>query len=362
MTATGWRPRSTWVERGWPSFVHAAALIALLASPRLARACDLCAIYTSTEGREMQTGLRLGVAEQYTDFGTLKLNSETVPNPFGEFLHSSITQVFAGYQFLPRAGAQLNLPVIVRSFQRVQSGGIEDGTVDGIGDLSLIGNVHALSYVDTVSVAHLIFFGGLKFPTGDPALLSEEVDPPPCIPFPDPTSCGGRLVRLPVGSRPHHQTGPPSGIHGHDLALGSGSVDGIVGAQAFGSWQRAYATAAVQYIARTVGAFGYQYANDLLFETGPGAYLLLGDDWFGEAYALGAQVVFSGETKGNDTIDGTKEDDTAVTALYLGPAVQFTWGTHLSTEIGADLPVLQHNTGLQSVPDYRLRGGITWRF
>ena len=310
----------------------------------------------------METGFRFGVGQQYTDFGTLKLNGETVSNPAGEFLHSSITQLFAGYNFHPRAGLQVNLPIIVRSFQRVQTGGVQDGTVDGIGDMSLIGNFRALSYVDTVRVAHLVLIGGLKFPTGDPALLSEELDPPTCIHFPDPATCGSRFVRLPGGVQPHHTSEAPSGVHGHDLALGSGSVDGIVGAQAFGSWQRAFATAGVQYIARTVGAFGYQYANDLLFETGPGAYLLLGDNWLGQAYALGAQAVFSGETKGNDTLDGVKEGDTAITALYLGPAFDFTWGTHLAAEIGADLPVLQHNTGLQAVPDYRLRGGITWRF
>ena len=85
----------------------------------------------------------------------------------------------------------------------------------------------------------------------------------------------------------------------------------------------------MQYLARTVGAFGYQYANDLLFETGPGVYLLLGDNWLGAPYAFGAQVLFSGETKGTDTLDGQRVGDTAITALYLGPAFRFTWGIHL---------------------------------
>jgi hypothetical protein len=162
--------------------------------------------------------------------------------------------------------------------------------------------------------------------------------------------------------RPHHSATVQSGIHGHDIALGSGSVDGIVGAQVFATWRRAFATAAVQYVARTVGAFGYQYANDLLWETGPGAYLLLGDDLYGAPYTFGAQVVFSGETKGTDTLKGMTEPDTGITALYLGPALRFTWGVHLAAEIGADLPVLQNTTQLQIVPDYRLRGGVSWRF
>lgn len=357
------QPASVGCRRG--TIVRAAALVALLIEPRLARACDLCAIYTTTEGREAQTGPRLGIGEQYTDFGTLKNNGETFPNPFGEFLRSSITQVFAGYNFFPRVGVQLNLPIIVRSYRRVLQAGVMDGSVSGIGDMSLIANVRALSYFDTARVAQLVLIGGLKFPTGDPAFLSEEVPPPPCIRFPDPTICnpqGARLARLPVGIRPRHTTGPPSGIGGHDLTLGTGSVDGIVGAQAFGAWRRLYATAGIQYVARTVGAFDYQFANDLLFETGPGAYLLLGDNFLGDAYALGAQIVFSGETKGTDSIQGQTVTDTGITALYLGPSFRFTWGIHLAAEITADLPVLQNNTALQIVPDYRLRGGISWRF
>lgn len=345
--------------------MRAAAIAALLGAPRLAGACDLCAIYTTTEEREAQTGPRFGVAEQYTDFGTLKLNGEPFPNPSGEFLHSSITQVLAGYNFLPWVGAQLNLPIIVRSYRRVLQSGVMNGSVSGIGDMSLIGNVRPFTYVDTRRLAQLVLIGGLKFPTGDPAFLKEEVPAAPCIRFPDPTICNpqpGSLIALPVTIRPRHTTGPPSGIGGHDLALGTGSVDGIVAAQAYGAWRRLFATAGVQYVARTVGAFGYQFANDLLFETGPGLYLLLGDNFLGDAYALGSQVVFSGETKGTDSVQGQKVSDTGITALYLGPSVRFTWGIHLAAEITADLPVLQNNTALQIVPNYRLRGGISWRF
>lgn len=352
------------LRRRHASIVRAAAIAALLAVPRLAAACDLCAIYTTGEVREDRVGPRLGVAEQYTYFATWKDNGETVPNP-GERLRSSITQVFAGYNFHPQIGLQLNLPIISRTFRRLEATGFVDGDETGIGDMSLLAIGKPLSWIDTERVAHLILFGGLKFPTGNPDALEEEVQPPPCNPFPDPAQCqrSHLRMRLPADVRPHHNGGgPPSGIHGHDLALGSGSVDGIVGAQAFGSWRRLFATASVQYLARTVGAFDYQYANDLLFETGPGAYLLLGDNLFGAPYAFGAQVLFSGETKGTDTIDGESEPDTGITALYLGPAFRFTWGLHLGFDIEADLPVLQNTTNLQIVPDYRLRGGISWRF
>jgi hypothetical protein len=146
-------------------------------------------------------------------------------------------------------------------------------------------------------------------------------------------------------------------LHGHDLTLGSGSFDGIVGGQIFWSWRRLFVSGALQYAARTEGAFQYQFANDLSWVGGPGFYALLAHD-----YSLGLQAVLSGETKGNDTQQGRKTNDTAITALYVGPGMNLTWRTSLSTEIALDLPVIQHNTSLQLVPDLRVRAGLTWRF
>jgi len=51
-----------------------------------------------------------------------------------------------------------------------------------------------------------------------------------------------------------------------------------------------------------------------------------------------------------------------VTAVYLGPQLSFTWTSKLSAQLGADLPVSIDNTALQTVPDYRVRGGLTWHF
>ena len=62
-----------------------------------------------------------------------------VDNPSGQYMDSSISQVFAGYNFNPHIGLQFDLPVIYRSYKRPDgAGGIERGTVAGIGDGSLL--------------------------------------------------------------------------------------------------------------------------------------------------------------------------------------------------------------------------------
>src|SRR5437763_12078516 len=170
-------------------------------------ACDLCAIYAATQARgEIGAGFFTGVAEQFTHFGTVQVQGEEVPNPSGQYLDSSISQTFVGYNFNDRFGIQFNLPVIYRSFKRPdEMGGIERGTESGIGDISLLGNFIAYQHLGDNSTLNWNLLGGIKFPTGSTDRIKEEFNE----------------VEEPVG--------PVSGIHGHDLTLGTGSYDGIMG-------------------------------------------------------------------------------------------------------------------------------------
>jgi hypothetical protein len=233
----------------------------------------------------------------------------------------------------------------------------------------------AYSAVSENTVFRLTLFGGLELPSGDSSRLREEAEEghggtadghhhtadehglaaPYENPFVDPKS----LRFFPE----HNETADfESGVHGHDLALGSGSVDGILGFHLFSSWRQIFFAGSLQYLLRSEGDFDYQYANDLLWSGGPGMFVLLGHDLWRRDFSLAWQAVLSGETKGKDELDGDDLDDTSITSLYIGPGFTFTWGTSLSADIVADLPVLQNNSSLQIVPDYRLRGGITWRF
>ena len=113
----------------------------------------------------------------------------------------------------------------------------------------------------------------------------------------------------------------------------------------------------MQYAIRTEGAYGYQFANDWTWFGGPGVYLLLGDE-----NTLSRQAVVSGESKGQDTISGMATDDTAITIVYLGPQLNYTWSSKLSAHVGVDFPVSIAASGDQLVPNYRVRAAVTWRF
>lgn len=298
-------------------------------------ACDLCAIYRSMEAKSSGKGFNVGVFEQFTHFGTLQLDGRKVADPANQKLDSSITQFILGYQLNDKFGLQLNLPYINRSFRRADgNGGIDKGTESGPGDMSLIGHYRAYQYLSEDTVFALDLIGGVKFPTGSTSRIREELAEE------EPTPGA-----------------PESGIHGHDLALGSGSYDGIVGSAFFGRWQRLYVTGGITYTIRSRGDFGYQYANDLTWNIKPGGYL-----WLTHENTLGLQLAVSGEDKGKDNLAGVKAEDTGMTSVFIGPELSYTWHEHLSAELGAEFPVVSNNTALQLVPDYRIKAAVTWRF
>jgi hypothetical protein len=285
-------------------------------------ACDLCSVYYASEAQGGGKGFFGGVASQFTEFGTLQNDSREISGN-GEYIDSLVSQIFGGYNFNKYIGVQLNVPIIYR--------GYGDNTMHhneaGIGDVSLVGNLRLYQKSTDDFTFGWTALGGIKFPTGDSSKLNT----------PD--------------------SALPAGIGGHDIALGSGSFDGLVGTGFSARWKRIFLNAGMQYAIRTEGDFQHQYANDWTWSGGPGFYAVMNDDC-----TLALQAVVSGESKGKDTFDDVPDDDSAETIVYLGPQISLTWSDNLSAQIGADLPVSIDNTGEQVVPDFRVHAAVTWRF
>ena len=324
------------------------------------RACDLCGCYTpqiearpdAADPAAFDKHIYFAIAEQFTHFGTLQLEGEELDNPTGQYLDSSIAQLVAGYGFNSRFALQINAPVIYRSFERPEGFAIDRGTESGLGDISVLGkflayhhesggtaalkfddpkNPHFESH-DADFTFSALLIGGVKFPTGDTSRLKEEFDE----------------IELPGA--------PPSGIHGHDLALGTGSYDGILGGQISLRYKSFFFQADTQFTLRGAGAHQYDFANDISWSAGPGFYFVRNPQTI-----VGVQFVVSGEHKDLDRFRGQPVEDTGITSVFLGPRLVVSHGK-LTGEIAVDLPVSIDNTALQIVPDYRLRGSFGIRF
>lgn len=304
-----------------------AVLMAACAQPVLA--CDFCAVYAATEAQgNSGKGFFAGLATQYTYFDTFQSDGRNQPNPDAEHINSLISQAFIGYNFNDRFGLQFNLPVIYREWSALpEGGGRVHGSETGLGDALLLGNIRLYRHRTTDFTFNWNGLAGVKFPTGNSHFLKPALDD------------------------------IAAGIGGHDLALGSGSYDGVIGTDIFLRRGKFFATAGTQYHIRSEGTFGYQYANELSWTGGPGVYLALKED-----YTLSLQALVSGEYKKEDTIHGVALDDSAITSVFVGPEINFTWSSELSAEVGADLPVSITSSGEQIVPTFRIHAAVTWRF
>ena len=336
-------------------------LFSLTATCLTSRACDLCGCYTpqleAMPGMESHplfpalAGWYAAVGEQFTRFATVQVNGREVSNPAGQYENSSITQLVAGYSINDRFALQLNIPLIYREFKRPEGFAIDRGTESGLGDVSLLLKTVALHYSSPARrtfevegknpiaieqepdfTASAVLLTGLKFPTGDSSRLEEEF----------------HEVVIPGA--------PVSGSHVHDLTLGTGSYDGIFGEHTSLRYKNVFLETNVQFILRGDGTHQYHFANDLGCSGGPGYYFVRQRDTI-----IGLQFDVTGEYKDVDRFRGKKAEDTGITSTFVGPRIVASRG-RWSAEIAAEFPVSIDNTALQVVPDYRLRGGISFHF
>ncbi len=292
-----------------------------------------------------------GLGEQFTRFATVQIDGREVANPTGQYENSWITQLVAGYEINSRFALQLNIPIIYREFKRPEGFAIDRGTESGLGDVSVLLKTVFFHYTfpvrrtfefggkNLIAVEHesdftvsAVLLTGLKFPTGSTSRLKEEF----------------HEIEAPGA--------PPSGIHCQDLTPGTGSYDGIFGEQNSLRYRNVFVETNVQFTLRGDGAHQYHFANDLTWSGGPGYYFVRNRDTI-----VGLQFEASGEYKNVDWFRGKRAEDTGINSVFLGPRVVASRG-RLSAEVAAELPVLIDNTALQVVPDYRLRGGISFHF
>jgi hypothetical protein len=343
---------------------------ACLLPPVAMLGCDLCGCYTpqlmatsvvdpnaaldpqADAKRSWPDGFYVAVAEQFTHFGTVQLDGREVANPTGQYLDSSITQIVAGYSINSRFAIQLNAPFIYRAFERPEGFAIDRGTESGLGDVSVLakfvpfqiergGTAHP-DFTDAKSprmvttepdfIASVVLISGVKFPTGDTDRLKEEFNE---------TIIPGA---------------PESGIHGHDLSLGTGSYDGIFGGQTSLRYREFFFQADAQFALRGEGAHTFEPANDISWSGGPGYYIVRN-----KRAIVGVQFVVSGEHKDLDRFGGKPMEDSGITSVFVGPRLIASIG-RASGEVGVDIPVMIDNTALQTVPDYRIRAGFALRF
>jgi hypothetical protein len=328
-----------------------------------ASACDVCALYSVVQVESpVQNAFRLSLAEQFTALDRIQTEGHYTENTYNQFLKSSVTQVSGQYDLSNATSLQLVLPVVSRTWRRIEDEKVQRGSDAGIGDITLLAHYVPVNYANGDLLARLRLFGGVELPTGDAHYLGEESAPGHHGDEGD--SHGGSHEEMGHHgfTQKHngvvHAPQSANAVHGHDITLGSGSWDFPLGAGLYTQWKRFIWQTDAQYTIRTQGAFDYTFANDWAWATAVGHYLYLEDH---------AQVAFrarlSGQYKGYDTgSGGVRYDDTAYNGVFLGPELTAMATTKWLAVLGYDLPINVNNSETQITPSYRIRAALTYRF
>lgn len=346
------------------SMRHVAALaLSCLVGAGSAQACDVCGIYSAMQFENpIEGSFRLGASEQFTYLDKIQRDGHYVENVDHQFLKSSVTQVLGQYDLNNSTAFQLVLPVLSRDYRRIQDGEPVTGSTSGIGDISLIAHYVPLQYAEGRNLLRFRVFGGVELPTGDAHLLGEEAVPHVEAPTDEEETDSHDDEGMSHHSLKHggvdHHTGAVNAIHGHDLALGSGSWDFPFGTGFIAQRGNYVAQADAQYTIRTEGAYSYQYANDWVWSTSVGRYLWVTDD---SQVSLRARL--SGQYKGKDTGKGGVEyPDTAFNGKFIGPELTALFNQAWLGVLGWDVPLDVGNSDLQITPSWRIRAALTYRF
>lgn len=372
-----------------PKFLFSALALLLLLLPVAANAsCDLCAVYVAQQVNTFHPGeLTLGTAQQFTSSGRLQTNGDKIDDPANQFMNSSTTQIFSRFDLADSFAIQANIPFINRDFRRAIEGGTESGSFSGLGDISLLGLYAPVHLEDGGNLLRITLTGGVKIPTGSYSRLREElggghnhgggghddtdIDEEHGQEHHDEhemTEENSNHSQHSMDSDHEMQTktlfrhggtkhSPTSGVHGHGLALGTGSWDVIAGSNLFARYGKWLTAGSAQYTFRNTGSHGYRYGDDFLWDLGFGRYLLLD-----EQRSIAVRFNILGEVKGYDTISGVDGRDSGLTSLFLGPEINFTTGNNIFGLLALDIPTVMNNTETGVVADYRIRLSVMYRF
>lgn len=301
-------------------------------------ACDPCGLHSSVQVPGVMNSLRttglqpgaftLGAQQQVSTFNIRGENGLRTTETDLELIKTlSATQLSLGYNLSDTFATQINLPFIVRNYDRFERYQRINETEAGFGDMSLTGTYSPYSYTDVESRFFIAALGGIKTPTGDPGSLKRIANE-------DPATADSR-------------------IQGRGLTLGTGSFDIPLGIVSYGRIGRLVAFTTAQYTVRGEGAADYRFANDLVWSVAPGYLFVIGED-----ESLSVSALVSGENKGDDRLNGERLSRTSSNNTYVGAEIFYAVNTKGSLQLALEVPVAINVGGAAVEPEIRGRVGV----
>jgi hypothetical protein len=299
----------------------------------LAQDCDECAVASYlqsgfTPDAEQHAAFQFNYRYRHEAYNG---NSKENDAP-DEKLADSIFNLFYSARVLEPLFLDVNLPFTSKAYTERPDNTYASDRDTALGDMSMLMTLQPYAMADKYGTADWRVRAGVKLPTGDADQLNNY----------------NAVQAIDNGG---------SNIYSYDRAIGSGSLDWIVGSSFFLREDRFLGFADAQYIGRSTGENDFRFGDKVTVHVTPG-YVFFERAKNSFAFLVDSSYTFVGESD----FDGTEVPTTGESSFYMGPRVLATFNKTLSAYVGASLPLYHDMNGTQLATDYQVIASIMGAF
>lgn len=330
--------RSGFVVKGFA--VVLALNAALLVHRAQAQDCDSCVANNYLQSALLyEQANHLGLQLQYDYRHTMLTGSADTPNAADEKVATTLVNLYYSQRLIEGTTLDVYLPFESKAYTARPNYTYDSGRDSGLGDMSLVATQQLFHGVAERRLVDWRVRAGVILPTGDASQLDN---------YPD------GLVKPGDSDGPVY---PTSGIYPYDRALGSGSVDWVIGSSYVARYEDFFGVIDGQYIGRTTGENDFTRGNTVTLHVKPGYIFSYaqGNEFsvmLDAAYRYDAQSEYAGVTV----------DNSGQTEFLIGPQVMANFRGRISATVGVNLPIYQTTEGTQLASDYQILASVMTGF
>lgn len=314
-------------------------LIGVGVSTCIAQDCDRCVAANYLQSAFLQgVPNHIGLQLSYDYRHTMLSGSSDTPNAADEKIASTIVNLYYSHSIFEGTTLDLYLPFESQAYTARPNYTYDSGRDSNLGDLSLVLTQQIFSGLQGRKMVDWRIRGGVILPTGDSSQLKNY---PGGVIKPDPNG--------PVY--------PTSALYPYDRALGSGSVDWIVGSSYVVRYEDFFGLVDAQFIGRTVGENDFTFGNTATAHVTPGYIFSYAR---GNEFSVLLDAAYRYDAQAEQ--DGVTVNDSGRTAFTMGPMLMGNFQGKLLASIGVNLPIYQSVEGTQIASDYQILASVMTGF
>ncbi len=304
-----------------------------------AQDCDRCVATNYLQSAFLQeVPNHIGLQLAYDYRHTMLTGSTDTPNAADEKVATTLINLYYSQGLVEGTTLDVYLPFKSLAYTERPNYTYDSGRDSGLGDISLVLTQQIFGGLRDRKMVDWRVRGGVKLPTGDSSQLNN-------------------YPQAPVAPDPQGRVYPTSALYPYDRAVGSGSVDWIVGSSYVVRYEDFFGVVDGQFIGRTAGENDFTFGNTVTVRVTPGYIFSYAK---GNEFSILLDAAYRYDAQAD--YDGTTVADSGQTAFTMGPQLMGNFRNKVLASIGIALPIYQNVEGTQLASDYQILASVMTGF